>query len=190
LAPLRGDHVVVRGRRGLEVGTILGRAIRTSLPDEFIGDVLRLSTADDREQSQKNSKLSRMLCGEAEESFAAAHVPLTVLDAEVLLEGRSAIVHGLSHASCDPSHVLEKLGVAHGLIVRLYDLADESPTPAPADDHEEQFKCDKPDCGEGNCDSCSTGGGCNSCSSGGAKELAAHFATLREQMESARVNLV
>src|SRR4051812_14465931 len=96
LAAARGDDVVIRGRRGLEVGTVLGRPIHASLPDEFIGDVLRTATPADRKCTTDNLSLARQLCIEAEQLIALTGLPFTVLDAEVLLEGRSAILHGLS----------------------------------------------------------------------------------------------
>ncbi|MFL5329306.1 MAG: hypothetical protein ACJ8C4_10360 [Gemmataceae bacterium] len=190
IALRRGDNVVIRGRRGLELGTVLGQPLRASLPDEFIGELIRAGSEADRNSSERNAELSRRICVEAEELIASSGLPFTVIDAEVLLDGRSAVLHGISHAACDMGPVLEQLGIAHDLIVRLYDLAGEAPTPEPAEDHEEAFKCDKPDCGEGECTDCGTDGGCNSCSAGGAQELANHFAELREQMEKSRVRLV
>ncbi len=190
VSPRRNDEVVVRGRRGLELGTVLGQPKHASLPDEFIGDVIRTSTLEDHESGNRHRELSRQLCAEAEQLIAELAMPFTVLDAEVLFDGRSAVLHGLSHAACDLSPLLEQLGIAHNLIVRLYDLVDEAPAPEPAADAEETFKCDKPDCGEGDCSSCGTeGSGCSSCSAGGAKALANHFAELREKMEKSRVPL-
>jgi len=190
LAIGRGDHVVIRSRRGLELGTVLGLPTRASLPDEFVGELIRNASPTDRQLADRQAVVARKLCSDADQWIADHQLPFTVLDAEVFLDDRSAILHGLSLLPCDPSALLEQLGITHNLIVRLYDLADESPTPAPAADHEESFKCDKPDCGEGKCDDGGTGGGCSSCSAGGAKELANHFAALREQMEQSRVRLV
>src|SRR4051794_29087602 len=90
----RGDAVVIRGRRGLELGAILGRPERAKLPDEFVGDLLRPATSVDRETNVRNTNLSRQLCTEAEAIVAAIGLPFAVLDAEVLLDGRSAILHG------------------------------------------------------------------------------------------------
>src|SRR5262245_44191480 len=46
---VRGDAVVVRSRRGLEIGEVLAPAdgARVTLPDTFVGALLRPATDDD-----------------------------------------------------------------------------------------------------------------------------------------------
>jgi hypothetical protein len=154
------------------------------LPDEFVGEICRRATIDDIVLATQQLDESQHLCEMAELTARELSLPFTVLDVELMLDGRGAVVHGLPHAHCDAGPLLEKLGDERGLIVRLYDLAREMPAPQPAADHEESFKCDKPDCGEGDCSSCGADGGCNNCSSGTSpKELEALFSKLRVEME-------
>jgi hypothetical protein len=174
----RGDRVVVRSSRGLEEGVVLGPA-RHALADPFIGSVLRaMSDADRAAASSRRDLAARLFARAAELADGIA-----VVDAEVLLDGRGAILHAIAGA-VDAGPLLDQLAGEFNLIVRLYDLAAESPAPAPADGHEEQFRCDKPDCGEGDCSDCGTGGGCSSCSAGSQDDLREYFAGLRQAMES------
>lgn len=174
----RGASVVIRGRRGLELGEVLGESV--PLEDEYVGELVRTADEADRTAAARMGDNARRLCTAAEAAAAELALPLTVLDAEVMLDGCSAVLHGLTHAPCDAGPLLERLGEADGLIVRYYDLAGEAPPPADAPDAEEKLTCGKPDCGEGHCNDC--GDGCSSCSAGAAKDLAAYFAQLRERM--------
>jgi hypothetical protein len=176
----RGDAVVVRGRRGVELGEVLGPLTGPTLPDEYVGDVLRASLDDDRAAATASARRALAICTEAETVAAELDLPLTVLDVEVMLDGRGAVLHGLAYAPCDAGPLLERLGESHAMVVRYYDLGAEPPSPADAPDAEEKLTCDKPDCGEGKC---GDGDGCSSCSAGSAKDLEAYFAQLREKME-------
>ena len=181
----RGDSVVVRSQRGLELGEVLAAAEpeRVPFPDGFVGELLRRASADDLTLAERGRAAGLELCAAGERLAAASGLPLAVLDAEVLLDGRQAVLHVLKLAVCDEGPWLADLGERHGMIVRLHDLARE----APAEDHAGAgTSCGAEGCGGGNCGSCGTeagGGGCSSCSSGGANELAQYFAGLRAQME-------
>jgi len=182
---VRGDRVVIKSRRGFELGEVLdqSRPERAGLPDDFIGELHRSATSDDIDTAIQQLNDSNHLCEFAETVARELSLPFTVLDVELMLDGRAAILHGLPHQHCDAGPLLEQLGEHHGLIVRLYDMGRELPPPAPADGHEESFKCDKPNCGEGECTDCGTGG-CNSCSAGTKPEdLEALFSRLRAEME-------
>jgi hypothetical protein len=194
----RGDAVVVRGLRGLELGEVLCAAEgKAALPDPYVGDLLRRATADDLAAADRRREFGQRLCADAERLAAERGLPLAVVDLEVLLDGRQAILHVLRLGPCNEGPLLAELGERHGLIVRLFDLT-ETPAAAPdAADHLEDLGCGKENCGSGagGCDSCGSGGsahgGCSSCSSGAADELANYFAGLRAQMEQhQRVPLV
>jgi hypothetical protein len=189
LACQRGDRVVIHGVRGIELGEVLGLA-RQSLPDPHVGQLLRVAGSNDELTATANEERSRQLCIDAETIAQQLGMSLAILDAEVTLDGRGAVLHALAGRTSDAGPLLDQLAERHGLIVRLYDLAAESPIPADASDALEEFKCDKPDCGQGHCDDCGDHGGCSSCSAGGAKELESYFAGLREKMEMrSRVSL-
>lgn len=180
----RGDAVVVRSQRGLELGRVLAAADaeRAPFPDGFVGELLRHASAEDVSLAERGRATGLELCAAGERLATASGLPLAVLDAEVLLDGRQAVLHVLKLAACDEGPWLADLGERQGMIVRLHDLAREAPA---TDDHAgERTSCGADGCGGGGCGSCgSEGGGCSSCSSGAASELSQYFAGLRAQME-------
>jgi hypothetical protein len=190
----RGTAVVVRSRRGLELGQVLcpSYADGTTLPDPFVGEIVRPVTSDDQAANERSRELGRRLFDESQRLADALGVPLAPMDAEVLLDGRQALLHVVRLGTCDEGPLLAALGERFDLIVRLYDLATEPPVET-ANDDDHHGGCES--CANGGCESCSTDGGqrgnCTSCSAGGAKELANYFAELRAQMEQRqRVSLL
>jgi hypothetical protein len=174
----RGDRVVLRGRRGVEVGTVLCEAAN---PGEADGDLVRRLGAPDEAQLARQQGLGERLFAAAGRLAAELGLPLAVLDAEVLFDG-GAVLHAVHWAECDATPLFEQLGEQFDLRVTLLDLT-APPQPASG--------CGKPGCGSGGggCDSCGSGEG--GCSTGGcsrdkvksADELTAYFAGLRRQME-------
>jgi hypothetical protein len=175
----RGAAVVVRSRRGLELGEVLcpSRPERPTLPDPIVGDLLRSATADDLGAADRHRELGRRVFDDGA-LWADVHaLPMALVDVEIFLDGRGALLHAVRLGEFDEGPLLADLGDRHGLIVRLYDLHAD-PTIEEDDEHG-CGSCGSGGCGEGGCST----GGCGSCSSGGAKELTNYFATLREQME-------
>lgn len=180
----RGERVVVRGPRGLELGAVLCAADRPAGIDDE-GDLLRAATAADDAADTHTAALARDLLAAADD--LAAGLPVAFPDAEVALDGAAAVLHALPWAACDLDPVLVALSERFGLPVRLLDLAR---TPTNPDPPEPATSCGKPDCGSGG-GGC--GSGCGTCSRGAVKsagELTAYFADLRGKMEAARVPLV
>jgi len=176
----RGARVVIRGPRGVEVGTVLCAADGAARD----GDALRAATDDDATSPEREAELLREASADAE----ARGLPLALVDGELTLGG-ALILHGLAWAACDADPLFADLSARFGLSVRFFDLGR---APAPQDAPEPASGCGKPGCGTegGGCSSCGTGGGCSSgsCSRGAAKsadELTAYFADLRGKMEAA-----
>jgi cell fate regulator YaaT (PSP1 superfamily) len=177
----RGDRVVVESARGVEIGVVLcpataqhGRLLASSAP----GRLLRRAAANDQHLEEDRAATAQALFDDARRLVSQAKLPVEVLDAEVLLDGRQAIIQVVSPPECDPTSLVEQLAQVHALELRLENLA----LPAPRTEK----GCDKPDCGRVNgtgCTSCgSSGGGCASCGSGGV-DLRAYFAHLRSQID-------
>lgn len=174
----RGDRVVVRSRRGLELGTVLCEpAARFDAPDD--GDLVRRATDAEADESRGANLLAA-----AQSRVEEAGLPLALVDVEVLLDG-SAVLHALPWAECDATALFEELSAGFGGPVRLLDLSRGPVTP-----DEPSGGCGKPGCGSesGGCSSCGTGGGCStgSCSKGSVKsadDLTAYFRDLRTKME-------
>ena len=179
--PSRGDRVVVRTPRGVELGEVLCGAderFAGGLDPAAGGDLLRPVEPDDLYIAETRESMGLSLLAEAEGSG----LPVAFLDVEVTLDGSAAVLHGLPWGPCDADPLLADLSDRFGLAVRLLDV---SRTPTVTDPPEKTATCGKPDCGSGGCGSgggCSTGG----CSRGKVKsadELTSYFADLRRKME-------
>jgi hypothetical protein len=175
----RDARVVIRGPRGLELGTVLCEAKSSGEPD---GELLRTATGEDFAAAEHNEALGAMLLAEAD----AAELPIAFIDSEVSLDGRTAVLHGLPWAACDADPLLARLSDSFHLSVRMLDLSQARGPADPPDP--EKATCGKPDCGSGaGCSSCGSGCSTGSCSRGAVKsagELTAYFADLRRKMES------
>lgn len=181
----RGDCVVLRSDRGVELGTVLEEARSSAVSG--VGSILRRATAEDRDRGARCRSRAASILADAEGEARDRGLPLMFLDAEVLLDDSQAILQAVHWADCDATRLFESLTVRHSLPVRLADLTTE-PRAAVAG-------CATCGAEKSGCGSCGTGGGCStgSCSRGSvrsADDLTAYFAGLRQQMEAAgRVSL-
>jgi hypothetical protein len=176
----RGDRVVIRGPRGLEIGTILvGSA--PLMPIE--GEIVRIARPDDFAAAEGTEALGQEMLAAAE----AAHLPISFIDIEVSLDGQIAVLHGLPWSACDASPLFSKLSERFDISIRLLDLSQTPTLRDPPDP--EKATCGKPDCGTGTggCSSCASGCSTGSCSKGAVKsaeELSEYFTGLRRKMEA------
>ena len=156
----RGDRLVVRSHRGQEIGTVMRQANAGHtefLEDRFVGLVLRKASTNDLELADRMRTRSSHIFEDARCFAAEFALPLEILDAEVMLDGRQAILHHLRWAECDSRPLMDAVSERYHLLVSLHDMALPK-TPQEA----EKGGCGEPNCGGGNCGSCSTGG-CGSC---------------------------
>ncbi len=189
VALARGDRVVLRSGRGVEIGSILCEVReRFATPWAADGEILRRAdSADETHHDQLAKRASERL---AQANAAAEHhqLPLTFVDAEWTFDDQ-LILHGLAWQPCDATALLEELGTQFAMPVRFLDVArlprEETPQAGRS--------CGSGSCGCGrsSCGSSSAGpGSCatSSCSRGpatSAAELTTYFAHLRQQMEAA-----
>ena len=175
----RDAVVVVQSPRGVELATVLGIARLDNAIDPLAGgNLLRRANADDLEMQRIHDDRCVQLIDAANELIEAHQLPLISLDAEILLEGRDAVLHLLVLQECDASEMISKLNQRFNLTISLLESGNYSAANAP------NPTCDKPGCG-------TESGGCTSCSSGGcarkevksADDLTTYFAGLRQQME-------
>src|SRR5207302_800539 len=166
LACQRGSRVVVRSHRGHKLGQVMRAATEqhaSFLADQFVGQILRLATDGDLELAARMQRKSQSLFADARAIAASLNLPVEILDAEILLDGRQAVLHHLRWQECDPRPFMDQLSQRYHLLVMLHDLAIAPPKSA--EDHAEGAGCGLPGChaGQGGCGSCSSGG-CGSCS--------------------------
>ena len=175
----RGNRVVIRSGRGLELGEVLCPA--EARPEVISpGELLRHASSDDESQAAANNHRGLALLDDVQRSVEREFLPLLPLEAELLLDGSRAFVHVLRWDTCTLTPLLEELRQSHGISISFQDRSKPV-----------EHGCSS--CGNGGCGSCGEGGcstgGCGSgdCSRGGVKsaaELTAYFAALRAQMES------
>lgn len=176
----RGDRVVIRGPRGLELGTVLCEATagHVQLLDRgTVGELLRPATDEDEEIARGTAERARRLFDEARSLAADLALPLEILDVEIGLDGHQVTLHYLRGADCDERPLVRALSQKYETMVALRDLA----LPQGASG------CGRPDCGQsdGGCTSCGTGG-CSTCGKTLGKDLQDYFAGLRQKMEASR----
>jgi len=188
MACRRGQRVVVRSHRGVEVGSVLRPATprhASFLPNTTLGQLLRAVTPADEWKLDTVCKRSRHLFARGVELVHELELPLEMLDVEVLLDDEHAALQLLRWADCDVRPFVAALSREFALHVHITDLS------RPKDEEEEEHGCGREGCGsDGGCGSCGTGGGCGSCGTEKASDQTAHFAQLREQMDSRRVGLL
>jgi hypothetical protein len=187
LACRRGDRAVVRSHRGLELAEVLcparpGHA--AFLPNTSVGQLLRLAAPEDEAAAEKMRGRARELFGRAADLAAELGLPLEVLDAEVLLDGRHADLHHLRWAECDVRPFVSTLSREFDLYLTLTDLSAPREAEEPA-----EHGCGREGCGGGNCGSCGSDGGCATCGVSGG-DVQAYFAELRERMARGRTALL
>jgi hypothetical protein len=182
-APLllrRGSRVVIRSQRGLELGQVLRPATDRHarfLHESVAGELHRPASPDDEEQAQRMKERALRLLARAADLAEEESIPVVVLDAEVLLDGRHGVLHVVRWGEYDLREWVRPLSVEFELSLHLEEMG------APAAAH----GCG--DCGSGGCGSCGSGGCGTGCGVARPEEVSAYFAELREKMER-RVSLL
>jgi hypothetical protein len=158
LACERGETMVVRSPRGQELGVVMRPANSEHsrlLAHQFVGQILRSATEGDLLLAQRMKQRGLSLFEDGRRLACEFALPMEILDVEVLLDGRQAVLHYLRWTECDPRPLMDALSERYRLPITLHDLA----LPNLQETREEP---ESPGCGGGGCGA----GGCGSCSSG------------------------
>jgi len=186
----RGDRAVVRTHRGEEIGVVLCEATPGHahfLPNTTLGQIVRLATDEDEVTAVHQRRRSEEIFAFGRRLASDLALPFEVLDVEVLLDGKHAVVHHLRWDDCDERPFVSALSTKYELFITLTGAA---PIPE-KEDHADGHGCGRPDCGmgKGGCSTCSSDGGCSTCGSANA-DLEAYFRELRMKMERQRTALL
>jgi hypothetical protein len=177
----RGDRVVIRTTRGLELGTVLCTA--TAHHAAFIsrtpgGELLRPASAVDLAAASDIEHKSATLIATARRLAREMGLAIEILDAEITLDGTQASIFHLRAGDSDCRPLAAALSREADVQVVMENMAEPAPVTG----------CGRPDCGQGagGCSSCGSGGcSSGSCSAGhSAQEVSSHLAALRRAMES------
>jgi hypothetical protein len=167
----RGQRLVIRSDRGDEIGVVMRAASaghEALLAGRQVGRILRIAEGADLDLAEHLQQRSESLFREARHLAARHALPLEVLDAEILFDGRQGVLYCLKPRDLQLEGVLETLARDSGLTVTIRDLA------TPIEERGEEGQpagegCGAPGCGHGAL-------GCGSCSSGACSSCALHQA--------------
>lgn len=177
----RGDRVVVQSHRGLELAEVLREAApghAQFLPNTSVGQLLRLATADDELTATRMQVRGRRILDRGNVLAASLGLAMQLLDVEVLLDGKRAILHHLRWADDDIRPFVSALASELALEIQLEDVnrAAESLI------EPEESTCGRDNCGGGHCNDCGNGG-CATCGDAPAEVLSEYLAAMRSKFE-------
>jgi cell fate regulator YaaT (PSP1 superfamily) len=191
----RGERVVVRSSRGMEIAEVLREATPRHahfLPNTSVGQLLRRLTSEDEQTESARQSRRHELFERGRRLTAELELPLELLDVELLLDGQHAVLHHLRWSDADVRPFVSTLSREFELHITLVDLTGPKETTNPEEEAEEHG-CGRPNCGkaeDGGCATCGSGGGCGTCGTANPPDVELHFAQLREQMERHRTALL
>lgn len=189
----RGDDVLIRSPRGLELGNVLGivrPGVSSNLHQSTGGELVRGANIFDHADAKRNRRLGQQIL----EEFESAAPGVAVIDWEVTLDAKLVTLHIVPWQEVDLDLVLHELSERHQRAVKVLDIRQ---SPTLKDKPEPKSSCGSGGCGskEGGCSSggCGTSSSGGGCSTGGcsrkdvksADDLTEYFGHLRQQMEQA-----
>ncbi len=145
----RGARVIVRTSRGLETGEVLGAAEKSVAHGLSDGSLLRGMTIEDQlleARLEKNRQAAFAACAERIRKLGS---PATLVEVELLFDGRSLFFHFLGQPPAELEPLLAELAEAYDAAAQIRKFADTV----------------SEGCGPGCGTAEATGGGCTSCSS-------------------------
>jgi hypothetical protein len=166
LACRRGQRVVIRSQRGEELGVVMRPAVpghAAFLAGQYVGRILRVAEETDLQLAERLRARSHNLFLDARRLAVERALPVEVLDAEILLDGRQGVLYCLKPPELESGPFVATLAKRTGLELCLRDLA-VPPGEEVSGEPTGESGCGAPDCGahSGGCGSCSSGG-CSSC---------------------------
>jgi hypothetical protein len=170
----RSQNVVVKSRRGVELGWIMREAGETHarlLDGTYLGEILRPAAPDDLEIASRLQQKAEALFERGRRLGSTLQLPIEIFDAEILLDGRNGVLYVLRRSNCDPGPLLDTVSEREQLLVTMHDLGP-APSRSETDDATAFGACGGGSCGEGGCGTCQKGS-CSTCKTHHAEELGA-----------------
>src|SRR5262245_43903468 len=112
LRPERGETVVIRAARGLELAEILCET--AGAEDGATGDLVRRATSDDFRRAAEFSGLGQTILDTLHRVIDEQRLPLLPLDIDLTLDGDRADVQVLYWGACTLTPIREDLKREHG----------------------------------------------------------------------------
>lgn len=159
----RGETIVIRSRRGTELGEVLAPA--NSTPSGVAARVLRAAGPEDLDRARRADLERPDRLAACERIFRDGTWPLELIDVEPLLDDRRTVLHYLGPHHLDDSGLREAFRAGCGLDVLFEPAGLDAHEEIEADEAEGHGSCGAEGCGGGGCGSGGEGhgGGCSGC---------------------------
>lgn len=156
----KGDLVLIETHRGKETGEILSPSTSTIakfLPNTTVGKLFSTLSPQDDSLAQLNHLKSSLIFEAAKKISLDLALPVMIVEAELLFDGKHAVLHLLTSPKTDVRDLVSKLSQDFDMHIYVENISQPQ--------EEEKLAEDLGSCGSGNCGSKESG--CGTCSSGG-----------------------
>jgi cell fate regulator YaaT (PSP1 superfamily) len=172
----KGDLVLIETHRGKETGEILSPSsptIAKFLPNTTVGKLFSTLPQQDDSLAQLNHLKSSLIFEAAKKISLDLTLPVMIVEAELLFDGRHAVLHLLTSPKTDVRDLVSKLSQDFDMHIYVENISQPQEEEKLAED-DGTSSCGSGNCGskEGGCGSCGSGGGCGSCSNAKEKKPA------------------
>ena len=164
----KGDLVVIETHRGKETGEILSPSsptIAKFLPNTTVGKLFSTLPQQDDSLAQLNHLKSSLIFEAAKKISLDLALPVMIVEAELLFDGRHAVLHLLTSPKTDVRDLVSKLSQDFDMHIYVENISQPQEEEKLAED-DGTSSCGSGKCGskESGCGTCGSGGGCGSCS--------------------------
>ena len=172
----KGDLVVIETHRGKETGEILSSSsptIAKFLPNTTVGKLFSTLSPQDDSLAQLNHLKSSLIFEAAKKISLDLALPVMIVEAELLFDGKHAVLHLLTSPKTDVRDLVSKLSQDFDLHIYVENISQPQEEEKLAED-DGTSSCGSGKCGskESGCGTCGSGGGCGSCSTAKEKKPA------------------
>ena len=172
----KGDLVLIETHRGKETGEILSPStpsIAKFLPNTTVGKLFSTLSPQDDSLAQLNHLKSSLIFEAAKKISLDLALPVMIVEAELLFDGRHAVLHLLTSPKTDVRDLVSKLSQDFDMHIYVENISQPQEEEKLAED-DGTSSCGSGKCGskESGCGTCGSGGGCGSCSNAKEKKPA------------------
>ena len=172
----KGDLVLIETHRGKETGEILSPSsptIAKFLPNTTVGKLFSTLSPQDDSLAQLNHLKSSHIFEAAKKISLDLALPVMIVEAELLFDGRHAVLHLLTSPKTDVRDLVSKLSQDFDMHIYVENISQPQEEEKLAEDDGTSSR-GSGKCGskESGCGTCGSGGGCGSCSTAKEKKPA------------------
>lgn len=172
----KGDFVLIETHRGKETGEILSPSsptIAKFLPNTTVGKLFSTLSPQDDSLAQLNYLKSSLIFEAAKKISLDLALPVMIVEAELLFDGKHAVLHLLTSPKTDVRDLVSKLSQDFDMHIYVENISQPQEEEKLAEDNGTS-SCGSGKCGskESGCGTCGSGGGCGSCSTAKEKKPA------------------